>query len=163
MSSFCWCVHMLWRKDSATGVNPTIAEPFSQPQQTHNEYNQVQIVPTGLLCWPCRTIYCISKQLLVTYANKMCDGLNVFLECAAGSVYLPSINPSSFLSKPGFFLVPTSPTNSPNDVWDIVFLIASIFLWNVHPDIMKSSVEYCKSREKKYLSTFSILLDNVQT
>lgn len=70
-----------------------------------------------------------SKQLLVTYANKICDGLNFNLECAAGSiVYLPSVNRCSFLPKCDFFFrylfIP--PTNSPNDLQDIVFLMASI-------------------------------------
>lgn len=42
----------------------------------------------------------------------MCDSLNFFffLDCAAGSaVYLPSINTSSFLLKPGFFFFKSNP------------------------------------------------------
>lgn len=72
---------------------------------THPRVSSVQAMPTTLLHWPCKSIYCISKQLLVTCANKMWVGLNFNFKCAPGSiVYLPSINCSSFLTKRGAFL-----------------------------------------------------------
>lgn len=73
---FCWSMYTLWRKDSATGVRPTIVEPYSQPQWTHNEYNQVQTVPTTFVMLTLQDNLLYFKATISNICKQNDDGLN---------------------------------------------------------------------------------------
>lgn len=68
-------MYTLWRKDSATGIYPTIAEPYSQPRWTHNEYNQVQIVPTTFVTLTLQDNLLYFKATISNICKQNDDGL----------------------------------------------------------------------------------------